>query len=342
MSNDFKPDIWRLQAQFNSQGLVDALASDDAGIRRRAAAALRALGAVDAIPQLEAVLETEPDPEVRSNILSALATLRQEKERRESGDSAAPQQAEAVEKISEELQHLLNDLRSEDPETIIHTAHTLGDIGDKLAVEPLVILFNQQALPIKVRLAIAEALLKLESAPVEVALLGALRNPDWRIRRNSAAILGQLKAEWAVEPLIRSLTDKNKTVRRTAYAALRYIGTPEALKALIAIKQRAEARRRNQELQTDLNEDEAQAYLTKDDTQKIEWPKSNRDNPTLAPTKPLDPTVLERSEYYRRMQQIQNPVLDSSEVEQVILDDERATDEHERVEPDDQGDEQDN
>jgi hypothetical protein len=105
-------------------------------------------------------------------------------------------------------------------------------MGDKLAVEPLVLLFNDARMSIQVRLAVAEALLKLESAPVEVALLANLRHSDWRIRRNGAAILGQLKATWAIQPLARALRDSNKHVRRTARAALKHIGTPEARKAL--------------------------------------------------------------------------------------------------------------
>jgi hypothetical protein len=75
-------------------------------------------------------------------------------------------------------------------------------------------------------------LIKLESAPVEVTLLAALRNPDWRIRRNATAVLGQLHADWAVHPLIAALRDEQEIVRRTAYAALKRIGTTEALQAI--------------------------------------------------------------------------------------------------------------
>ena len=108
---------------------------------------------------------------------------------------------------------------------------------DKTAVEPLVVLFNDPRTPTRIRLAVAEALLKLEGAPTEVALLAALRSEDWHIRRNSAAILGQIRATWAIEPLARAaLRDKRNVVRRTARAALRYIGTPQALKALKTIR----------------------------------------------------------------------------------------------------------
>ncbi len=227
--SDFKPDIWRLQAQFNTQGLVEALANDDAGIRRRAAAALRALGAYHAIPELEAALESESDPETRANMLAALATLHQERERKEQDEATLEVPGARLTEVDRLLQALQV---TTDPDTIIQLARKLGDLGAKQAVDTLVVLFNNAQLPIRVRLAVAEVLLKLESAPIEVALLGALSSPQWRVRRNSAAILGQLRAVWAVEPLAVALRDEHEMVRRTAYAALRNIGTPEALRAI--------------------------------------------------------------------------------------------------------------
>jgi HEAT repeat protein len=223
-----EPDIWQLQAQFDTSGLISALSSDDAGIRRRAAAALRALNAREAIPALKAAYAAENDPEARQMIIAALKTL----------SSTGDLPAGAVENAPDPdvqppmVQRLIQQLKSSDPDKIVAAANQLGDIGDKLAVEPLVLLFNDARMSIQVRLAVAEALLKLESAPVEVALLANLRHSDWRIRRNGAAILGQLKAEWAIQPLARALRDNNKYVRRTARAALKYIGTPEARKAL--------------------------------------------------------------------------------------------------------------
>ena len=86
----------------------------------------------------------------------------------------------------------------------------------------------------RVRLAVAEALIKLQSAPAEITLLAALRNERWMIRRNAAAVLGQIQADWAVEPLIQSLRDPIEAVRRVARAALERIGTAEALAAIHA------------------------------------------------------------------------------------------------------------
>ena len=223
--SDPKADIWRLQAQFDIQGLISALKLEDAGMRKRAAAALRAIGAKEAVPSLRVALINEQNPEVRSIIAAALETLSDVKEDVLTAD------VETSEMLAR-VNSLIVMLDSEDPDKVIDAAQQLGEIGDKIAVEPLVMVFNNMKVSIQVRLAVAEALLKLEGAPVEVALLAALRHNDWHIRRNGAAILGQLKASWAVEPLSRALSDPHTAVRKTARAALQHIATPEAREAL--------------------------------------------------------------------------------------------------------------
>ncbi len=295
MTDEFEPDIWRLQTQYDTQGLVSALQNKDVNIRRRAAAALRAIGAYEALPQLEAALEGETDPEARSTMISAMATLKQEKQYREEHPDDFFE-LERPPRIDPKIQALIDRLNSDNPQTVIKAARLLAKAGDKSAVEPLVLVFNNLETSMQVRLAVAEALLTLESAPVEVALLGALRSENWRVRRNGAAILGQLGAEWAVEPLIRTLSDEKRSVRRTAYAALKAIGTPAALEALERVKRRAQQR---QQAQAD---EETPPTLANDETQRIEWPRGWLTR-TNAPTKPLDPNVLENSDHYQSLMQ---------------------------------------
>lgn len=335
--DEFKPDIWKLQAQLNIEGLIKALESDDAGIRKRAATALRALGAVNAIDTLKALLETEPEPDTRAHFAAAIEAL--EQVRAEQTDQADETNA-PIKPQDPEVQALLAQLRSKKVDDVIKAARALAARGEKLAVEPLVVLFNTPKVPINVRLAIAEALLKLESAPVEVALLGALRSPEWRVRRNGAAILGKLKADWAVEPLAKALHDSNGSVRLTAHAALRNIDTTEAQRALrlapeldektgkkkkprqpvdkIPPNQDAMPKQQTSEELERIRKgtrprrpeglDEAIKAKTtppKDETQKISWPRRTRKpaNPSLAPTRPLNPQTLEEArERLRRMQ----------------------------------------
>lgn len=307
--SDFKPNIWQLQAQFNTQGLVNALSDEDPGIRRRAAAALRALGAVNAIDNLRNALESESDPETRAAMVASLEALEQEQIRREQGGTETGEHPV----ISSEVERLISKLENPDPQVIIEAAHGLGNLGDKIAVPALMVIFTDSKTQIKVRLAVAEALLKLESAPVEVTLLGALRNPEWRVRRNGAAILGQLQADWAIEPLARAILDDNEVVRKTAYAALKHIGTPEAKAAIKAARNEIAKRK----AQGPASNNQEQETPENDETQKIIWPSRRKKDDeeeentaetfaTMAPTKPFDPEAIERArEQVERMRREQ-------------------------------------
>lgn len=228
--SDIRPDIWRLQAKSDTQGLISALSDDDATIRKRAAAALRALGSTEAIPHLRSLLAVERNPETREAIVSALAVLEPDHETAE------------IELMDDDrdslLNHLIATLSDSDPEQVVSAARVLGEIKNKRAAEPLVVIFNDKSQPVHVRLAVAEALLALETAPVEVALLKALRSDKWRVRRNGAAILGQVRATWAVEPLATALRDENEVVRRTALAALKRLDTPEAKEVIDKLRTR--------------------------------------------------------------------------------------------------------
>jgi HEAT repeat protein len=222
---DNRPNIWRLQATFDINGLVQALQDEDFNIRKRATAALYALGAVDAVPALRDALDKETDTEVRASLVTALAHL--------SAEDSTVAKVATQEVALTPVERMLLQLNSEQPERIIQAARSLGELKDKTAVEPLVIVFRNTAYNGHVRLAAAEALLALESAPAEVTLLGALRSRKWQLRRNAAAILGQLRADWAVVPLGVALHDEVEVVARTARAALKRIGTDEAKQILM-------------------------------------------------------------------------------------------------------------
>src|SRR5262245_5239200 len=78
VSDNFKPDIWQLQSQFNIQGLIRALGNEDKNIRKRAAAALRTMGAKEALPALRAAFAAEEDANTRMIIATAIEMLRGE------------------------------------------------------------------------------------------------------------------------------------------------------------------------------------------------------------------------------------------------------------------------
>jgi HEAT repeat protein len=229
--NDFLPDIWQMQMRADVHGLSAALRHVDPLIRRRAAAALRALGSVNAADALRAQLDIERDPDTRTALVAALAALEGDSEPLLDESDTLPMDAH-MPGLSD-VDQWLEWVQTGTPAQIAEAAAHLADAQERRAVEPLVVAFNNAALPGHVRLSVAEALLRMDSAPVEVSLLGALRSDRWRVRRNAAAILGQLAASWAVKPLAALLTgDDNEVVRKTAHAALRRIDTADARAAL--------------------------------------------------------------------------------------------------------------
>jgi hypothetical protein len=218
---DSRPNVWQLQSRHDKQALIEALRHLDPEVRSRAAVALRTLNAVEAVPVLKETVRTETDEQARRNMMMALHMM----DRRTDVEGIVREQ---------DINRLIGVLKSRNPDSAIAAAQALGILGNRLAVEPLVILFHNASSPPAVRLAAAEALLELKSAPAVVTLLGALRRDSWEVRRNAAAVLGQIQAVWAIAPLATALDDPHPVVRRTAAAALKRIGTAEAVAALRA------------------------------------------------------------------------------------------------------------
>lgn len=209
------PNIWQLQARKDSRGLIDALAHLEADIRRRAATALRTLDAIGAVPALEAALVVEDDWQVQATLTEAIKHLMRDDHLQELIDSR-------------NIDGLLNMLYSPRLEDVLGAAEALGELGDRTTVEALVVRFRDPAMPDDGKYACAQALIKLKSPPAMVALLAGLQRDEWQVRRNSAAVLGQLQASWATRGLVAAVNDENPVVRRTVLAALRRIGTPMA------------------------------------------------------------------------------------------------------------------
>lgn len=208
-------NIWQLQSQGDIQGILAAVEAGDAVIRGRGITALATMGAREAIPDLTRLHHRENNPQVRALLEETLQAL------------SAPAAAEDFREI------YMAALNSQDDDESLEAIQALAKLGDRSVVEYLVILFRDEDRSARLRLAAAEALLTLQSAPASAALLGALRKSDWQVRRNAVAVLGQLRADWAVLPLAEMMReDPNLTVRKTAAAALRRINTDDALAEL--------------------------------------------------------------------------------------------------------------
>ncbi|MEP6988976.1 MAG: HEAT repeat domain-containing protein, partial [Chloroflexota bacterium] len=222
---DFNFEIWRMQSQSDIKGLVAALKDTNPANRRAATTALRTLSATTAIPGVQDALLQESDPELREVLVTTLESLFVQNNENRTTPTTGD---------NRNIVRLIARLSGAHTEQAIRAAQELGDSREKLTIEALLMTFNNRKMAARVRLAVAEALIKLQSAPAEITLLAALRNERWMIRRNAAAVLGQIQADWAVEPLIQSLRDPIEAVRRVARAALERIGTAEALAAIHA------------------------------------------------------------------------------------------------------------
>ncbi len=356
MSDHSNANIWQLQADVDIQGLIRALESDDAGHRKRAAAALRALASVHpsitdtALTHLRQALAQETDTEAQFALTATIEAFSDEAPTTrmtppdtlqtietprpallETLTNAPDEQATQMTTEKPLVERLLDQLKSNDAQAIIAAARHLGNMGDPIATEPLILLFKDATLSIQVRLAVAEALLKLKAAPVEVALLANLRHHDWHIRRNGAAILGQLQADWAIEPLANALRDQHPVVRRTARAALKHIGTPESRKVLARyspgtksqpkdeqtttpggyqVKRVSDVRKPKSQMLKRLDDEQADAAdmtipsVNKMDTQRLNEDSDDSSAPDNTPhnrsTRPLDPQTLERYAQMRK------------------------------------------
>jgi hypothetical protein len=264
MSHNTDSNIWQMQARGDVSGIIQALDSGDPQVRGRAVIALGIMGAIEALPKLRHMRDREYNPQRRMMMDQTILKLEKlappgsipppthantaanpnpprftgplgklvmpgAAKPDGGGDSAGNPQSEQASKV----EALLRQTRGQNWPEVEQALLALGRLGDRSVVEHLVLMFRNMSLPAKVRLACAEALLMLESAPASVSLLAALRKPQSNVRRNAAAILGQLQADWAVEPLIAVMQSDSQTiVRKTAMAALRHIRTPEALQAL--------------------------------------------------------------------------------------------------------------
>lgn len=223
-------DIWRLQAQEDIEGLTNALLSPDAERRKRAAAALYALDARAAIPNLVNALQNESDPETKVGLASALDGLQT------NANQGNTDRLMAIDTPADKHQmlvdHLLGKLDSHDPDVAIAAANKLVDLRESDAYDPLMKILRDDGKSIQLRAGVAGALIKLDDTSVKETLLPMLVSPNPQTRRKIAAVLGQLKAEWAVVPLTKFLNDADTSMRKLVRAALRHIGTPEARRAL--------------------------------------------------------------------------------------------------------------
>ncbi|MFZ4825809.1 MAG: HEAT repeat domain-containing protein [Phototrophicaceae bacterium] len=221
------PNVQRMFTDGDEAGLIDALYHHKPVVRQEAAIALADLGSLSASTILLTLMDNETDIKTRQAYWRALAKLGVELEEEPIEDTVT------VSRIDRLVQHLNSGVA----DASIQAASALAEMNAQSAVPTLLQVFKTDEYPPAVRLAAAKALLTLNQATPEMMLLRGIQYTDWKVRRNSAAVLGALHADWAVEPLGKLLYDTHESVARTAQNALERIATPEAQQVIQQAKE---------------------------------------------------------------------------------------------------------
>jgi HEAT repeat protein len=135
------------------------------------------------------------------------------------------------------VEPLIKALQDEYEYVRINAALALGNIGDKSAVEPLIKILEDQNEELDLRGSVIKALGELRDNIGTEPLIKALDDVDWNIRRNAAEALGKIGDVRAVGPLIKALQDKDwwAEVHASIAIALGELGDKTAVEPLINV-----------------------------------------------------------------------------------------------------------
>lgn len=114
----------------------------------------------------------------------------------------------------------------------VHVGWALAKIGGPRATEGLLTLFNDNMLEVQAEAIKAMATLGTGVVP---QLVAALKDSRWRVREQAAKTLGEIKDPQAVQGLIIACRDRDGAVKSAAAEALGKIGDPKAVPALIKL-----------------------------------------------------------------------------------------------------------
>lgn len=204
------PDVKKLTARRDIDGLFRLLEHKDPQVQYEAAEALGNIGDEQAIGPLITALKRDEFSGVRWKAAEALSKI---------GNPA-------VEPLIATLQYADDDVRWK-------AAIALGEIGNPDAVEPLIQLLSDNDRFVRSRAAHA---LSMIGNPAIEPLIHALREGDYGVRWGAAMALGKTKNPITVEPLILALADEDAMVRAEAASALASIGTPALGPLLVFLK----------------------------------------------------------------------------------------------------------
>ena len=165
--------------------------------RSEAARILGDIGNTKAIPPLAKLLKLN-DPQVNESVTYSLKKF---------GELSTP--------------YLIDMLRENSLQTRCSAAKILGEIGDCIAINPLVEILKTDK--IEAKDAATEALVKMKKSATK-PLLECLKNKDPKVRHRAADGLGRIGDVRAVESLCESVEDENIYVKLESIKALGEIG----------------------------------------------------------------------------------------------------------------------
>ena len=116
----------------------------------------------------------------------------------------------------------------------LEAAKALGELGDALAVEPLLVILQRSDFDV-MREAAAIALGQLGDAQAVKPLIRATKDTYPKVRKAAAQALGKIGDPQAAEALLKALSDAFPEVREQAMQAIRALGDVHAIKPLAAL-----------------------------------------------------------------------------------------------------------
>ncbi|TKX80583.1 HEAT repeat domain-containing protein [Halorubrum sp. SD626R] len=214
----------------NVERLRDALSSDSAAVRRRAAEFLGEVGDVDDQATVDGLLHaatSDDDAEVRGAAVDALDELGQaalEQLLKElTGTSGSEAEWVTARKFARAL-------RADRPELRMAAANALGGLDDATGLQHLVEALDDE--DSRVRLRAAQACGTFADQRSVPALTERLDDDDPRVRRAAANALGNVGTDQALSPLLDLLDDGDESLRRIAAGALGKANNPEPVEPL--------------------------------------------------------------------------------------------------------------
>ena len=212
-----EPNIEKMKAQRDVEGLTKALKDKDWSVRREAAAAHGEIGDAEAVePLIQALKYEKKSPRLVTTAAWALSKI---------GEPTVDPLIQALEDKSKNVR--------------LAAVWALGEIKDSRAVGPL----TQMVTPLiqtlgnkysSVRGAAGGTLKKIRGSRAAGPFVQALKYEDWDVRLAAAGALKQIRDTKAGEPLILTLKGKGKDgdARLAAVRALGEIKDPRAVEPL--------------------------------------------------------------------------------------------------------------